>query len=314
MSEVILISLQDLEGRRRASDTKTQALAFDDESLESILYGAKQPGPTPASLYSQGLEFTRRFVSAHHHGNVERMTAAAKDFAGEKIPLSIGCCHDLSQAFWILVPHHPCPVIEIDLLPFGPLLEEVWAVAQHAKDKGLQLSAGDSLYHWYEQHGRYEEARRILARLIEMARNDADRNNEALNLNNFAFEYLLEKKWEEAAPLFEKAAEIFKEVRQDYQHANSRCNYWICRFECCGLPQMEEAEEELQAHAKTLASSNSWHSRKPFILLAKLNESRDNIEKAIALTRKAIRASRSSKTRYTEEDTEYIERLKKNDG
>ena len=200
MNEVILISLHDLEGRRRASDTKAQALAFDDESLDAILYGEKQPGPTPANLYTQGLEFTRRFVAAHHRGNAQSMTDAAKDFAKEKIPLSVGCCIDLSQVFWIIVPQYPCPVVKFDLQPFGPLLEEVWTVALHAKDKALQKSAGDSLYHWYEHHGYYEEARRILARLIEMARIDGDRNNEALYLNNFAFEYLLEKKWEAGCP------------------------------------------------------------------------------------------------------------------
>jgi tetratricopeptide (TPR) repeat protein len=296
--------------RPQSQPAKTEEIAFDDESLESILYGEQLPGPTPANLYSRGIEFTRNFTAALGSSDIQKIAAVVDEFAGEKVPLSIGCCFELTAIMESLIPNYPCPVLEFDLSAFGPLLTGIWELALQAANPILQDKAGSALYRWFEHHERYEEARQVLTKLIEIQKSLHDRKAEAVYLNNFAFEYLLEKRWGDAAPLFEKSAEIFKETGQDLEHANSWSNYWTCRFECDDLHQMEAAEEELRAHARTLSSKGSWHSRKPFILLAKLKEKQGDIRKAIKFVKKAILASQKSRTRFTELDGEYLDRLK----
>jgi tetratricopeptide (TPR) repeat protein len=190
-------------------------------------------------------------------------------------------------------------------------LEEIWKLAVRLANERLQTDAGSPLYRCYEHQGRYKDARRILTRLMEINRAHGDRVNEAVHLNNFAFEYLLEKKWDDAAPYFAKAALIFKDTGQNFDYANARANFWTCRFEAGDFGSVKEAKKELTAHAKTLKGGSSWHSRKPLILQAMLAEKEGRIPQAVRLVKGAIKASARSNTRYADMDKAYLMRLER---
>jgi tetratricopeptide (TPR) repeat protein len=285
-------------------------MTFDDEPLERILYGEPVPGPTPANLFAAGIDFTRKLAAAHENKDIPKIAAAAVEFAKHRYPLSLGCCFDLTAILEKIVPSYPRPVLEFDLAPFGSLLEQIWELAVQATDESLQDAAGTLLYRWYEHHGRYDDARRILTILMEIQRDKGDSANEAVYLNNYAYEFLLEERWDEAAPLFEKAAALFMQSWKTIEHANARTNYWTCLIEGGRIIHFKRAEKELKWHSKMLGRRGNWHSRKPFILLAKINERRGDIEKAIKLVETAIQASLRSRTRYTELDVKYLARLK----
>ena len=309
MSDEIVFSLLDSYGRHPDLERKPLQIMFDDEPVEDMLYRKRRRGPTPAGLYSRGLAFTGRLKTAHRKRNIRGMIEAAAKWGEAKVPLSAGCCAELTVILTEYVPSYPCPKIEFDLAPFGPLLEEIWMLAIRMANERLQVKVGSSLYRWYEHHGRYKEARRILYRLMEINRAHKDRVNEAVHLNNFAFEYLLEKRRDDAAPYFEKAALIFKDTGQSFDYANSRANYWTCRFEVGDFGHIKETKKELTAHAKALRGHGSWHSRKPLILLAMLAEKEGNIPKAVRLVKGAIKASTGANTRYVDMDRAYLMRL-----
>ena len=130
-------------------------------------------------------------------------------------------------------------------------------------------------------------------------------------LNNSAFEYLLEGRWKEATPIFEQAAELFKKTGILFEHANSRANYWICRFESEDLQDMEEIQNELESLRKVLNKKGLWQTRKPLILLAKIEQRRGNIRGAVKLVEQAIESAKGSNTQYPELDRRYLEDLKR---
>jgi tetratricopeptide (TPR) repeat protein len=309
MNGEIIIRLVDSFGGRPDRSLKKPPLVFDDVPIEETLYRKNGRSPSPAGLYSKGLEFARKLRSAQRKRSIRRMADAAAKWAAEKGPLSAGCCMELAGILKSVVPNCPLPKLKFDLAPFGPLLEDIWASALRGADERLQDEAGAILYRWYEHLGRCEEARRILTRLIELARAQGNRGMEGVYTNNFAFEYQLESRWEEAARLFAQAALIFKETGQKFEYANSRSNYWTCRFECADFRESAEADEELARHMATLGDCGNWCARKPFVLKARLAEKGGDIPQAIKLVKKAIRSSAGGPTRYGEIDREYLRKL-----
>ena len=223
-------------------------------------------------------------------------------------------CYRLTSSIKDLVPNCPNPCLGNDLTPLGPLLQQMWQSALKAEDKRLQQELGTVLYRWYEHCEQYEGARGVLTVLIDINRERGDRANQAVMLNNFAFEYLLEGKWQEAIPLFEQAATIFQDKGDEYECANARANYWTCRFECDDLADLDQVEEELKTLRDILMRRTSWHLRKSFILLAKIEEQRGNTEDAIQLVEQAIEASRGSNTRYPALDANYLRDLQRSEG
>jgi len=129
-------------------------------------------------------------------------------------------------------------------------------------------------------------------------------------INNFAFEYLLERKWKEAIPPFERAARILKENGDQTEYANARANYWTCRFECDEVKEVEEVEAELKILSRKLRDSADWHRRKPLVLLAKIEERRGNLDAAVRLVEQAIEACKGGRTRYPELDQTYLNHLR----
>lgn len=134
--------------------------------------------------------------------------------------------------------------------------------------------------------------------------------DEAITLNNLAFEYLLEGRFKEALLQFEEAANLFQTLGIPAQSANSRANYWICKFESSHLDATDQVEAELRSLAETLTRARYWQARKPMILLARLAEQLGDLDESILCVEKAIQACKGSRTRYPETDAQYLQRLK----
>ena len=284
---------------------------FDDEPLEQILYDKCPEGPTVANLYLQVREFVARIENACNDGHIQDAIAIASELGRSGIPISIEVCSRLVVIMIGIVPSCPNPIITFDLLPLEPLLAQIWMMALEKENKALQLHVGPVLYRWQEHYGRYHEARQVLTRLIEINREIKNHFDEALYLNNFAFDYMLEDRFSEAISLFEEAARMFERLGIAFQYANSRANYWTCRFNLDDIDDLEGIEAELKTLLKIVRKSGQWHERKPLILLAQIEERRGNIKEAIDLVEQAIKSCSDSNTHYPEEDVIYLDRLQK---
>ncbi len=283
---------------------------FDDEPIERILYDKSLEGPTVANLYLQAREFVARIENAYKEGNIQDAIAMASELGSNGNPISLGMCSRLIVIMKSIVPDYPRPIMIFDLQPLEPLLDHIWKMALDKEDKALQHIFGSILYRWYEHYGKYHEAREVLGRLIEISRELKDQFYEAIYLNNFAFEFMLEGRHQEAIPLFDKAASMFKQLNNTLQYANSRANYWTCRVNLNDIGDTEGTEAELKTLLKMLSQAGLHYNRKPLILLAQIEERRGNIKEASNLVKQAIKSSRDSNTRYTEEDVEYLDCLK----
>ncbi len=282
---------------------------FDDESLEHILYGIGEQGPTPAGFYDVERRYIREIRTALRQDNAEEVIKACAALAACDCPVSVGVCVQLSAILTAIVPQVPNPILPVDLEPLRPLLEKIWETAVKRQHTTLQREIGSPLYRWYEHHGMYDEARHILGRLLEISAEQGDLFREAILRNNLGFEHLLEGHFAEAIPDFDTAASLFEQAGDHAQGANSRANYWICRFEIGDTENLEQVEKELQELAGVLSRSGFWQARKPLILLARISEQHGQIGEAIELVKQAVQSATGSGTRYPETDAEYLARL-----
>lgn len=286
-------------------------LFFDDEPLDGILYGKKLCGPTRANLFWPSREIVSKIIQADRKLDIKEILEGISELNTLGYPLSIEMCYELLSIAAKMVPNYPLPLIRYDLSPFGPLLENIWALAQKHNEIILLKASGTLLYRWYEHHQKYQNARKILTKLIETYREEKDQSSEAVMLNNFAFEYFLEGRFREAIPIFEQAAGLFKSIGDSFEYANSRANYWLCQLEYNKFLDIEKFERELNDIEKILCVEKSWHARKPLILRAKIEEKKGNIHKAINFVKQAIKSTKGTNTRYPELDCKYLQNLKK---
>ena len=297
-----------LSGKDQDKDTD---FFFDDEPLEDILYGSRQGGPTTANLYGPGRKFMQEVISACNQGRRDDVIAAAGRLGDEDIMISAEMCSTLAGVIGSFFPYYPNPVMSCNLGPLKKLFERLWSIALSGREAALQRKTGSLLFRWYEHHGLYAEARQVLSRLIDICRERHDRGDEAIYLNNLGFEYLLERRWEEAIPYFEEAGRIFREAGITFEEINALANYWTCRFELGDLGDRDGVESEVEKIRDYFDGTRRWYERKPLILLAKIEEQRGNMEKAIELVDKAIESAKDSNTRYPEIDGEYLDILRK---
>jgi tetratricopeptide (TPR) repeat protein len=188
-------------------------------------------------------------------------------------------------------------------------MEKIWETAVGKQDINLQQQSGGAIYRWYEHQGIYSEARRVLTRLVEIHAERGEIHDEAVCRNNLGFEYLLERRFQEAMVHFDRAAKLFERIGDSGEGANSRSNYWICLFERGEPGDLRRAEEELEVLAETLTHAHFWQARKPLTLLAKISEQRGKLRKAIEFAKRAIQCGTGSGTRYPETDAEYMRGL-----
>lgn len=295
--------------RAQDSEADRLPLVFDDEPLDHILYAEGNTGPTPAGMYARAGELLAEIRRHRADGDIEAVTHGLAMLAAEECPISTGTYAELAGLMMQLVPQIPVPILKFDLRPLRPLLERIWSIACTCNDNALLKKSAAPLYRWYEHHMFYEEARRVLSGLLEVLAREGNRPEEAVVINNLAFEYLLEGRYQEAIPGFERAAVIFEEVGEYAQSANSRANYWTCRFDRGESISFEEAEPELYRLSEVLGRACFWQVRKPLVLLARLAELRGEIPKAVDLARQAVAAGERSGTRYPEIDSAYLQKL-----
>ncbi len=290
-------------------DTADRALVYDDEPLDHILYGTGIGGPTRASLFIKAGECLADMRTAYGLADIQSVIHAAAILGADAGPVSVGMCFEITHIMTQIVPQIPDPIMMFDLSPLQILLEKVWKVALEKNHKALQKRASGPLFRWYEHHRRYEDARDVLKRLIEVCVDEADRSDRAVATNNSAFEYYLEGRFHEAIPGFQAAAGLFEALGEGGQQANSLANSWMCRMAGGDLADAGQAECDLQRLAETLSKAGFWQVRKPLIMLARIAEHQGNLENAAALIKRAIEACAGSNTRYPEIDAEYLRQL-----
>lgn len=292
----------------------SQELYFDDESLDDILYSKKRSGQglTLANLYLRTNQQYKELIRAASHAGVSQAVNILEQLGrSNHLPMSVDMATEIAGVLRRIIPDYPLATLPCDLSGLRPLLEKLWRMATEAGNTQLVGRLSSPLFRWYEHHGEYEQARQVLRYFIDGAKATGNRHDEGVHINNFAFEFLLEKRWEEGLRWFRKAVKIFDEVGDRSGFQNARANCLLCRLEFDETADLASMETEIKEIQGVLASGSHWQQRKPFFLLAKVEEARGNLKQAVKWARKATACTQPAKSRYHTLDRCYLAELKK---
>ncbi len=310
-------------------DTSIRELYFDDQCLDEIISGKVTIGPSSTEINLKSKKIMGNIRNAFNDKNIQELLIHITDLikcedfhqienklnsASEEFVYGIPdeMYSEIVQYFKVFIPTYPNPILTYNTKKFGAVFSDMWQNILSRNETFLREQFGSILYRWYEHYKYYNEAREVLNLLINIAKYNNDKIGEAIYINNFAYEYLLEKKWDKAKPLFEKAAKLFWESKNNvFEYYNSRVNYLRCIVELSGKDSLNSIEKELFEISIKLNNKNDYKSHKPLYLLSKIEEKRGNIDKAIYYIEQAISISAGSKTKYPDEDREYLEILKR---
>lgn len=291
----------------------SQELYFDDEPLYDILYPKKRSnrGLTLANLYLRTNQHFRKLVRATGHAGVSQaVTILERLGRTDPLPISVDMAREAAGVLARIVPNYPMATLPCDLSGLRPLLEQLWEMATRTGDTRLVNTLSSPLFRWYEHHGEYQQARRVLRHLIDGAKANGDRHDEGVHVNNLAFEYLLEERWQEGVRWFQEAVGILDEVGDRSAFQNARANCLLCRFELDKMTNLASIETEIKDIQEVLATGSHWQQRKPYFLLAKVEEARGNLKQAVRFARKTVACTQPAKSRYHELDRRYLAELK----
>lgn len=292
---------------------------FNDVPMEEILYGRETSAAglmASADIYLPALGYYNSMKRFSEAGDIDGIIGTASELGESGHPVSAYLCERIANMLRRFIPEHTLPVMEHDLSRLGKLLESMWGMCLEHTLKDLYAGIGMLMSRWCQHHHRHEEARQVLSVLVRHFHKEHDKLSEANSLNDYGLQFILDERWSEAIPLFEQASEICLGIDEEIGYAIARSNYWICRFRCDPVDTLAQNEPELLTLAYTLMKTGDkvWHARKPFSLLARVEENRGNVSGAIEYARLALAADKTVGTHYAQEDEAYLRRPKRKKG
>jgi len=294
------------DGAGRQEDASGDALYFDDVPLEDILYSSGPRRPGAAGLYLRGREPVNAFVRAalgRDHADAARL---ALRIVKLKAALSVPMYIDAVRACCALIPPYPLAILRYEFSPIVALLHKAWRFAVEEGHSDLQEIAANPYSRCQEMVGNYEASRKALLQLREIHRNRGDLEQEAAALNNYAFTYWAESRYEEALPGFEEAVEKFQASGAYFRVPNARANYWDCRVQVDAEADLDEAERVAHELMKALHRSFFWQRRKPFLLLSRVRNRQGKLRAAIRMARKVCAISENQSSGLAGLDCEWL--------
>lgn len=289
---------------------ENKAIYFDDQSLEYILYGEGNSCSTMANRYLFGAVIVNEFIVACQRYDWWTANNTAEQLCQMEEHLSKEHYCRILKMIDSILPSCPRPKpFHFDVGCIMAVISHVWEYAISCDDKNLQNDAGPLLIRLYEYQENYEKALIVAKQLLNNHIQSKNGHKQASILNNYGFILLSQQRWVEALPLFEQAATLYRDLGVGFNHANSLCNYWHCRFMIGDWGVIEETNSILETLTEKLKDSKSWYERKPLVLHAQLEAHLGNHLKAMQLVAKAIRTSRLSGTTYQDDDRKYLKKL-----
>jgi tetratricopeptide (TPR) repeat protein len=280
---------------------------FDDEPLESILYDDPGGGPSSARLFASAENFVSVILQAFERGEADEGLQGMAELFTRGDPVSTSNLIRFAVLIGSFIPHVPRPIVKDRGVPFGALLECLFAAGLEADEDMLVQRSGTLLYRYFEGCGRYADAARVVGTLLERAKGRGNRSDEAVLTNNLGYEHLLSGEWEHAESCFARAIALFADDHAGIERLNARLNHLLARCgRSCGAPP-ERFERKLFRFQAALGKD--WRRRKALIPLARIAERRGDLETAIRLARRAVEASEGIPTLHALDDKECLERL-----
>lgn len=284
------------------------ALAFDDQPLDTLLTALPGRGPTPASPFAAcapALTAIRQAAGDMHETVQALRLAVAVFHEGTAVPAE--ALEEFIALLKPLIPTVPRPIIVDYGLACESILEPCFRIAVTGNHRSLMEDSGLLLYRWHESGARYAQARLIITELLARARQRRDLLETAVLTNNLGYEYLLETDWPRAEPYFVQAGELFTACGRPIEVANVAANRLLCEYEMD--PDLSRVRSERQARELLATLHNDWRRRKLLILLARIEEQREQFDAAFSLAEQAVKASEGIASLHRLGDQAYLDVL-----
>lgn len=169
---------------------------------------------------------------------------------------------------------------------------------------GAQLRLADLLFYKKNEYTKAKEAYKSAAHspLLWYFGKEGARV-----VNNLAFIYTIEKRWEEAQYGFYQAYLIQKELDDQLEAADAIGNWAMCRVE---QGDYKVAEPILKQMMKIMADNNDKRERKARYYLAKIAAAQEKLNVAIEHQSRAVQISEIENDSQLEKDLIYLKELK----
>jgi tetratricopeptide (TPR) repeat protein len=288
-----------------------QHLVYDDEPLEAILYGAGPAEPTPACIrpVEPNPLLLTVLIDSQDSAALERFyrELAQQVEAGQLLDRAAAA--SLANVTRKLLPVWPQP-LQKPLLPAArTFLECLWR--QSRSDPVLAESIGNVLWEWYEYSKRHDAAREILAALAEYCEGDGRLAQAALNLNQLAYQWLMQQNWTAAERAYQRSCELATLADSRRNYLIARVGWWSARFEQDPAGIAEPLSRDMAALVPEIAGHDIvMTQRKALVCLARAEAHLGRIEAALKRLDQAIEIDRQKEAMYLAEDLALQEAMR----
>lgn len=286
-----------------------RAIFFDDESIESLLYGDRRTGPSNASAFTEVLPVTEEIATDLAAGRIRDASLRATRLLESERAVPLSALALIVNAFAHLIPQCPRPILSEAAGDCGDSLRALIVQAERYGADAISSRAHTLLYRWHEGRGEYARARSVIRPMSRRAQREGDLWGAASLVNNCGYEYLLEGRAAEAERYFEQAVERFTRIEQPSEISNARANLLTCRFALSGQDDRTGLVRELVETHRAMRDRRDWRVRKTQRLLAEVAAERGRWAEARRWARKAVAASGKIPTRLREDDEGYLRGL-----
>lgn len=286
-------------------------LLFDDEPLESVLYGAPSAGSSPTDCFSLAEPALLAIEQSREQQAIETGLQGMATLLGSSLPIQQAVLADWLGLIRSFMPMDvPCPIITHQGMALEQVLKVCFELGRHyPTSQMLMESAGNLLHRYYEGTGRYLDAIALLRQLHKAKQRKGDTLS-AVDNNNLGFDYLLAGHWEQAMNYFWLAIAQFTAQQQMHEVANAQANLLYCEVEMNGLAWLMTQQRALLDLVKQLRYE--WRVRKPLLLFARLCEWQGEYRRAIRHAQLAVAAGRQVPSQLHRHDQAYLTALQAN--
>lgn len=278
-------------------------LVFDDDPVAEAVRDDSTASATPVTVFAE----SRRMVArARQTTSQAELVALINNFLAAHAPIHAEDYRVMRPAIALSLAglqDADAPETHVTRLV---RLEQAWRLAERFHDEEMLRRIGSGLPRAYELRERFDDARRIHRRLLEIARRHENRHGEAVAINNIGFSYFLEKRPADASPHFSEAAKLQKALGNDVEVANARINYWTCRFDLVGADCADAMHGEMWECLVLLRDQKDWRERKACRCLARCAVEMGDRRQAVELAQRAVQISRELNDMYLVEDEELL--------
>jgi hypothetical protein len=181
-----------------------QDLVFDDDPIETVLYGSSPQAPTDVSIFAPARRLLEEIQRGQHAPDMQALLEQCDRFLADEHPLTPELVAGICELVVPLAVFGALNATDERRGLLGRLLKSLWRYEATSQPRPATMLAGWGYWIWCHRRRDMGEAEGVLAGLYERAGSNRDEITEAANL--------LAKRFEDEGDV-EAAEQVYSQVR-----------------------------------------------------------------------------------------------------